>query len=340
MFDNNTIGVIGVANSGSLEGAGIRRPARAAAARVDVDITNNQIRQYNNEGIVMQAGAGHRDRRHDRGRGAPATPCRIRAPIPSAASSRASCCNNGVAPGDSFVTYLTLGGDGAQENIFTGSGRNGGVDMRIRARQNTDVHITANDAGGNVPAAPNATYHYTGGPTDAAAVATFVAQHNTGTQSHAAFNTGEFRGDSPPLAGVAHGLRMPSPAVVGDDNILSQAELDLLVEAAIERWIDAGATRRAGRGDARRRVRRGRHGRHLCRTSTSGVINIDSDGAGYGWFVDATPGEDSEFDGSGTRLTADAGGAAEGKLDLLTVLMHELGHQIGLDDDYTPQRSR
>jgi Ca2+-binding RTX toxin-like protein len=69
-------------------------------------------------------------------------------------------------------------------------------------------------------------------------------------------------------------------------------------------------------------------------TSNHGVVEIDVDGAGYGWFVDTTPGEDSEFNGSGTKLTADAGGAAEGKLDLLTVLMHELGHQIGLDDVY------
>jgi VCBS repeat-containing protein len=70
-------------------------------------------------------------------------------------------------------------------------------------------------------------------------------------------------------------------------------------------------------------------------TSTHGVVNIDTDGAGYGWFVDSTPGEDSEFNGSGTSLDAAAGGAAAGKLDLLTVLMHELGHQIGLDDDYS-----
>ena len=34
------------------------------------------------------------------------------------------------------------------------------------------------------------------------------------------------------------------------------------------------------------------------------------------------------------RLTADEGGGANGQIDLLTVIMHELGHQIGLDDHH------
>jgi hypothetical protein len=125
----------------------------------------------------------------------------------------------------------------------------------------------------------------------------------------------------------------PAPAPVSSD--LTLAELNGLVEAAIQRWIDAGAT--AAQVDAMRAVQFGivdMAGIYVG-SSNHGVINIDSDGAGFGWFVDSTPGEDSEFEGSGTRLTADAGGAAEGKLDLLTVLIHELGHQIGLDDEYS-----
>jgi hypothetical protein len=125
----------------------------------------------------------------------------------------------------------------------------------------------------------------------------------------------------------------PPPTVV-DDGIITLADLSYLVDAAIQRWVDAGAT--AAQVDAMRAVQFGvvdMAGIYVG-TSNDGVINIDADGAGYGWFVDSTPGEDSEFDGSGTRLTADAGGAADGRLDLLTVLMHELGHQIGLGDEY------
>jgi hypothetical protein len=63
--------------------------------------------------------------------------------------------------------------------------------------------------------------------------------------------------------------------------------------------------------------------------ATSTVIWIDVDGAGHGWFVDSTPWDDSEF----SPETADASAAA--RVDLLTVLAHELGHQLGLADDYS-----
>jgi hypothetical protein len=125
-----------------------------------------------------------------------------------------------------------------------------------------------------------------------------------------------------------------APATPPASTVLTQAILSDMVDAAIERWIDAGAT--PAQVEAMRAVQFGivdMAGIYVG-SSTHGVVNVDNDAAGRGWFVDSTPGEDSEFDGSGTRLTADAGGAAEGKLDLLTVVMHELGHQIGLGDEY------
>ncbi len=126
----------------------------------------------------------------------------------------------------------------------------------------------------------------------------------------------------------------PGHPVIVNDNVLTQAELDWLVEAAIQRWADAGAS------DAQLAAMRATSfsiaemsGLYLG-SSSAGNVTVDSDGAGHGWFLDTTPGEDSEYHGSGTRLAADAGGDAAGRMDLLTVLMHELGHQVGLDDDY------
>ncbi|HEY5720975.1 MAG TPA: tandem-95 repeat protein [Allosphingosinicella sp.] len=115
---------------------------------------------------------------------------------------------------------------------------------------------------------------------------------------------------------------------------LTEAALESMVEAAIQRWIDAGAS--AEQVAAMRAVDFSvvdMAGIYLG-ASTNGVVQIDSDGAGLGWFVDSTPGDDGEFSGSGTRLVAEAGGPAAGRLDLLTVVMHELGHQIGLGDHY------
>jgi serralysin len=69
---------------------------------------------------------------------------------------------------------------------------------------------------------------------------------------------------------------------------------------------------------------------------TSGkTILIDRDAAGYGWFVDATPSDDVEFAahlGTETLATAKGSTAAQ-RVDLLTAVMHELGHVLGYRDD-------
>jgi hypothetical protein len=63
------------------------------------------------------------------------------------------------------------------------------------------------------------------------------------------------------------------------------------------------------------------------------TVWIDNDAAGYGWFVDSTPADDAEFAGlvSATTLTARAGSAADQRADLLTAVMHEMGHLLGLE---------
>jgi hypothetical protein len=62
----------------------------------------------------------------------------------------------------------------------------------------------------------------------------------------------------------------------------------------------------------------------------SNQVFISDDAAGHGWFVDSTPLQDEEFAANGTAL---AGSAAAGHEDLLTVVLHEMGHLVGLADD-------
>ncbi len=121
----------------------------------------------------------------------------------------------------------------------------------------------------------------------------------------------------PPVAPLMAGF-----AGIDEDGLgvtIGQSDLNLIVDAAIQRWADSGL------GEDQLAAMRsatvtvvGLHGDELG-LSRSGMILIDNDAAGRGWFVDPTPGDDGAL-GSG--------------IDLLTVVMHELGHQIGLDDNH------
>jgi hypothetical protein len=64
------------------------------------------------------------------------------------------------------------------------------------------------------------------------------------------------------------------------------------------------------------------------------TIWIDDDGAGCGWFVDPTPADDAEFVGRLTSgsLSARKDTPAATRVDLLTTIMHEIGHVLGGDD--------
>ena len=65
-----------------------------------------------------------------------------------------------------------------------------------------------------------------------------------------------------------------------------------------------------------------------------GLIVIDQNAAGYGWFIDATPADDAEFRPLGQEeLVAVGSSPAFGKMDLLSVVMHEMGHALGFDHD-------
>ncbi len=60
---------------------------------------------------------------------------------------------------------------------------------------------------------------------------------------------------------------------------------------------------------------------------------MDVNAAGNGWFIDPTPAVDEEFASSGSQqqLTAVDPRALD-RIDLLTVVEHELGHVAGLSD--------
>jgi hypothetical protein len=55
---------------------------------------------------------------------------------------------------------------------------------------------------------------------------------------------------------------------------------------------------------------------------------MDQNAASWGWFVDSTPRSDAEF-------TTPANQGEQHRLDLLTVVMHEMGHVLGKEHEDT-----
>jgi hypothetical protein len=66
-------------------------------------------------------------------------------------------------------------------------------------------------------------------------------------------------------------------------------------------------------------------------TGPTAQITLDTNAAGYGWFIDYTPYLNEEWlpTSNPHEWQAKPGSDAEGKMDMLSVLLHEYGHVLG-----------
>ncbi len=63
------------------------------------------------------------------------------------------------------------------------------------------------------------------------------------------------------------------------------------------------------------------------------TLTLSPTADGYGWFVDPTPADNSEFSvPTAYGLEASSGSPAAGRIDLLAAVLHEEGHALGLPD--------
>jgi probable HAF family extracellular repeat protein len=104
---------------------------------------------------------------------------------------------------------------------------------------------------------------------------------------------------------------------------LDKVQVAPLLTEALHRWQTIGVNT-SGMGDIRIQI-----------TNLGGLtlgladerhhtIRLDDNAAGWGWFVDRTPGDDTEFTTPGDQ-------GEQNRIDLLTVLEHEVGHLLGYE---------
>jgi CSLREA domain-containing protein len=173
---------------------------------------------------------------------------------------------------------------------------------------------------------------------------TFVSTRNNGDAVTVSGTVGSTGAVTLPAAPVAFLMEGASAGVSGSSssadsvapNSLTSDQLELVVEAAINRWSASGltsqqiATLRQIKFDVA-----DLEGSYLGEASDSQIL-IDRNAGGKGWYADETPLDDSDFAKVVTetrRLTAPTSAFAN-QLDLLTAIMHEMGHKLRLGDAY------
>ena len=366
-FNNNTIGT-GTVDLGSKTGNGIFLSA-SGAGTITLAITNNTIQNvHNNASIYMDNTGGSYTVN------ATITGNQIKNPgsgafagiaLTNGANTSGDTVNvfakiasnvfSGTVPAGYFAD-IVLGASGAASgHSFTLSGANAGnvssfanIQAFLAATNTTPfgnvayadspATISAFQASASLPPLPATPAPLLLAPTGGTEPA---APSGTGTPDQSASGstdnpTGETADQS---SGQTDTTAPDQPATdVNNVNngILTQDELDTIVAAAIQRWEATGLS--AEQITYLQSVTfsiSDLSGWNLG-SAANGHVSIDINAAGHGWFIDPTPFGDSEFGNNvGGALYTLPSLAPAGHVDLLTTVMHELGHELGLSDTYS-----
>jgi Bacterial Ig domain/Right handed beta helix region/Immunoglobulin I-set domain len=117
--------------------------------------------------------------------------------------------------------------------------------------------------------------------------------------------------------------------------VLNQGDLDSIVADAIARWEATGLNDHQLETLRSLRFEVADLPSIYLGEAEANRIRVSSNAGGNGWFI-ASARDDAQFgkETSATRRYSEATGAPAGRVDLLTTIMHEMGHAIGLPDSY------
>jgi uncharacterized repeat protein (TIGR01451 family)/CSLREA domain-containing protein len=322
MVANNTVASAGIGGGNGIVNTSAETPD------LTITITNNNISGVDGNGILMLARGVTSIMKVTIKTNTVATPLSGARPGIRVDAGNATSVDDAVC--------LDISG-----NTSSGSGAfPQGIGIRKEGTSSTtnDFNIeglTPNPATGTQAAAFIASQNTGGalninGANDAVAV---FGQCNSAPLLLASDEAGSECGLTPPNSRSAEGAAPTASAP------LTQAQLDSVVSAAIARWEATGLT--AEQSAWMRSVRfqiADLPGDYLAEASGN-LVRVDLNAGGNGWFVDSTPQDDAEFTYTvfGTLRLSLPSGATAGRIDLLTAVMHELGHELGLDDNYFAQ---
>jgi hypothetical protein len=326
-FINNVVGSVGVQNSGSEVGFGIRVQNEGADTTnpVTVLISGNQIRG------LGQVGSGFSAININQGIVGQAT----------SKTTNVTITNNTIRDiynGRAVVVQQNNNTNATSAGITNVSIQNNILDLASIAGQAGDgtvIRLRRLDANGGV--------------FNVAQTAATGAANSTELDDANGFNnpakvsvggTPSYGQPAPPLPLMA----APGEAASGEfwDNVLTGETLDRLVAAAIDRWAALGITdEQLAALNATTFEIATLDGRRLGEAYGSHIL-LDNNGGGNGWFVDLTPLTDEEFSNraASTQLFAGNDQAPAGKYDALTTIMHEMGHILGYEDVYAADQGQ
>jgi len=361
---NNIIGTTGVIRSCSEQANGIAVDSHGKGTHT-VSVTGNTMRQCKDRGINVTANNSPSISNGEAQpggnlfltvqsnavlEGGPINPPGF--PADGTGSREAFLLTAGSTSTDTIFTCLELGGAGSLANNFnrgTEAIATGLEDIRLRKNTGSNLQI-------RLPG-------YAGGPNDAAAVAAFEVPRQTSSEDGTvtvavnAAGAGGFIGGAacalPPAPSMMADTTMSTEAALspgasegapgetqdillatqgegtGGDSLqkLSQAEVLAMVQTAIERWRAAGISAQDLMRLQAMTFEIADLPEGQLATATSTHVKIDETAAGYGWYFDSTPMDDEEFEVPvpGKELQTTELSPAFERMDLLTVVMRELG---------------